>query len=118
MKHMARTYYGLALLCGSAFVVALSMAVPVQAQAPGRNVCLNVTEIKITQPKDPRTIVYTMRNGDVWRNDLAAPCPDLIHHTAGGYTQKTHTDWICANSQQITTTTGQVCRLGEFTRVN
>jgi len=118
MKHTARAYYGLALLCGSALVIALSMAVPVQAQAPGRNVCLNVTEIKNTKPTGIRTIVYTMRNGDVWRNDLAAPCPDLIHHTAGGYTQKTHTDWICANSQQITTQTGQVCRLGEFTRVN
>jgi len=118
MKHTARVYYGLALLCGSALVIALSTAVPVQAQAPGRNVCLNVTEIKITQPKDIRTIVYTMRNGDVWRNDLATPCPDLIYRSAGAYTQKTHTDWICANSQQITTQTGQVCRLGEFTRVN
>jgi|SRR5215510_8081078 len=119
MKHSTKAFYGLSLLAGSALVVALSMAVPVQAQAPGRNVCLNVIDIKTTHPTDIRTIIYTMKNGDVWRNDLATPCPDLIHHSAGGYSQVSPIGgWICANSQTITTQSGQVCRLGEFTRLN
>jgi hypothetical protein len=104
----------------AAAALALSASVPVQAQnQPNRNFCLNVTEIKNTQAVDRRTIIYRMKNGDVWRNTLAAPCPDLVGAGAGGYSQKVHTDWICANTQQIEVqATGMVCRLGEFTRVN
>ena len=46
------------------------------------------------------------------------PCPDLVSHAAGAYSQELHTDYLCANTQQITVQTGMVCRLGEFTRVN
>jgi hypothetical protein len=118
MKNTKRAFYGLAVLAGSALSVALSTSVPVNAQAPGATVCLNVTEILTTQPTDMRTIVYRMRNGDVWRNDLAYACPDLVNFSAGGYSQTSHTDWICANHHTITTQTGSVCRLGRFTRVN
>jgi hypothetical protein len=116
MKNAKKAFYGLALVAGSALTVALSsVPVPVSAQAP---VCLNVTEILTTQPTDMRTILYRMRNGDVWRNDLAYPCPDLVNFSGGGYVQKSHTDWICGNTQMITTQTGSVCRLGRFTRIN
>ena len=118
MKNTKKASYGLAILAGSAFAVALSTSVPVSAQAPGANVCLNVTEIQTTQATDMRTIVYRMRNGDVWRNDLAFACPDLLNFSAGGYSQTLHTDWVCANKHTITTQTGSVCRLGRFTRVN
>ena|SRR5882724_2296435 len=107
---------GSAILAASTF--ALTSAVPVQAQNSGGNVCLNVTEIKTSQAVDRNTIVFRMRDGKVWRNTLAAPCPELVGFGSGGFSQKLHTDWMCANSQQITTETGMVCRLGEFTRVN
>jgi len=117
MKNAKGAFYGLATLAGAALVVVLSSApVPVSAQAP---VCLHVTEIVTTQPTDMRTIIYRMRNGDVWRNDLAYACPDLVNFSAGGYTQvSTIGGWICGNHQTITTQTGSVCRLGRFTRVN
>lgn len=118
MKNMRNAFYGMAILAGSVVAVALSTSVPVSAQAQGENVCLNVTEIQTTQATDMRTIVYRMRNGDVWRNDLAFPCPDLVNFSAGGYSQTLHTDWVCANKHTITTQTGSVCRLGRFTRVN
>jgi len=111
------------ILCGSAMFAAAALPFtvigPVAAQtAQGGKICLNVTEIRSTQPVDNQTIVYRMRNGDVWRNTLASPCPDLVTHAAGAYSQKVHTDQICANVQHITVATGMVCRLGEFTRVN
>jgi hypothetical protein len=118
MKNAKRAFYGLAVLAGSALVIALSTPAPVNAQASDGNVCLNVTEIQTTRATDMRTIIYRMRNGDVWRNDLAYPCPDLVNFSGGGYTQRSHTDWICGNHQTITTQTGSVCRLGRFTRVN
>src|SRR6185503_14689797 len=79
--------------------LALSAAAPVQAQnTHGGNICLNVTEIQNTQPTSRRTIEFRMRDGKVWRNDLISDCPDLVFHSAGGFTQVAHTDFICANS--------------------
>jgi hypothetical protein len=110
-------------IVGSTFILAstlaLSSAVPVQAQnTPGDKVCLNATEILNTQAVDKRTILYRMRDGKVWRNRLVADCPTLVGFSGGGFTQVAHTDFICANSQQIKTQSGNVCRLGAFTRVN
>ena len=113
---------GLSIL-GSALIavstLAFSSAMPVQSQnAQGDKVCLNVTEIQNTQPVDKRTILYRMRDGKVWRNTLVADCPTLVGFSAGGFSQVVHTDFICANSQMIKTQSGNVCRLGAFTRVN
>jgi hypothetical protein len=117
MKKSLKILFGSALLASSA--LALSAAIPVQAQSTqGGNVCLNVTEILRSQAVDNRTIVYHMKDGKVWRNTLAAPCPELMGFSAGSYSQKMHTDYLCANTQQITVASGMVCRLGEFTRVN
>jgi hypothetical protein len=111
------TIFGAAFVAAS--TLALSGAVPVQAQNnPGGNVCLNVTEIVNTQAVDNRTILYRLRDGTVWRNTLAADCPTLVGFSGGGYSQVAHTDFICANSQHIKTQSGNVCRLGAFTRVN
>ena len=119
MKNSNTTaFYGLSILAGSVVAAVLFTSAPVSAQAPGANVCLNVTEIQTTQATDMRTIVYRMRNGDVWRNDLAFPCPELVNFSAGGYSQTLHTGWLCANKHTITTQTGAVCRLGRFTQVN
>jgi hypothetical protein len=109
-------FFGSTILAMSA--LALSSAVPVQAQNSPGNVCLNVTEIQNTQAVDRRTILYKMRDGKVWRNTLFADCPTLVGFSSGGFTQVSHTDFICANSQLIRTQSGNVCRLGEFTRVN
>ncbi len=109
---------GCSILMGSA--VMLSAAAPVQAQsdAPGNSVCLPVTQILSTQAIDRHTILYRMRDGTVWRNTLVTDCPSLVAFSAGGFSQVSHNDYICANSQQIRTQTGNVCRLGPFTRAN
>jgi hypothetical protein len=118
MKSCFKALFGSGVIAVSALV--LSATVPVEAQVVrGGNMCLNLTYVRNSQAVDARTIVYRMKNGEVWRNTLAAPCPDLVSTGVGGYSQKSHDDWICANTQQITVqTTGMVCRLGEFTRVN
>ena len=116
MTSSFRILFGSAVLAAS--TLALSAAVPVQAQNAGdKNVCLNVTEIKSTQATSRRTIEYTMLDGKVWRNTLITDCPTLVGFSAGGFSQTMHTDYICANQQQIKTQSGNVCRLGEFTRV-
>jgi len=118
MKYAQRAFYGLAALAGAAFVVALSAApAPVVAQQRGNTFCLILTEIRTTEVTDARTIIYRMWNGDVWRNDLAYACHDLVH-SGKSYSQKLHTGYLCSNSQLIVAQTGHVCRLGRFTQLN
>jgi hypothetical protein len=118
MNRISTAFYGFAALAGSVLVLALSAPVEVNAQAPGANVCLNVKDIRNTEVQDMRTIIYRMWNGEVWRNDLAYACPDLVQHSAGSYTQSVPIGGIiCARRQTITTQSGSVCRLGAFTRV-
>ena len=108
---------GLASLAGSAF--ALSAAEPVQAQStPSNNVCFSVTEIVSTQATDRRTILFKLKDGTVWRNTLISDCPDLIAHSAGGFSSVVHAEYICSNRHHIVTQSGNVCRLGPFTRAN
>ena len=117
MKKSIKFLFGSALLGSSAMV--LSATIPVQAQSPkGANVCLNVTEILRSQAVDNQTIIYHMKDGKVWRNTLAAPCPELVSFAAGSYAQELHTDYLCGYTQTITVASGMVCRLGGFTRVN
>ena len=117
MKKSLKILFSSALLASSA--LALSAALPVQAQSTqGGNTCLVVTEILTSQAVNNQTIVYRMKDGKVWRNTLAAPCPELVSFSAGAYSQVLHTGYLCANTQQITVKSGMVCRLGEFTRVN
>ena len=118
MKNTKGAFYGLALLAGSAFAVSLSTPAPVSAQDRGAGQCLIMTEIRTTEVTDARTIIYRMWNGDVWRNDLAFPCYDLVNFSARRYAQKVPGPWLCPNSQMITAFSGAVCRLGRFTRVN
>jgi len=113
MNRFLQGFFAAAALAASGFVV--WGAAPVQA-ADTHNVCLNVIEIKNTRATSRRTIEFTMIDGKVWRNDLISDCPDLVG-SSGAFSERTHTDWICANQQQIVTEYGNVCRLGEFTRV-
>ncbi|HYM18032.1 MAG TPA: hypothetical protein VEU06_05665 [Micropepsaceae bacterium] len=112
-------------LCGAVAVIPallLSAALPVQAQnapaGPSNTVCLDPQYIVGTQAVNARTLLFRMKNGEVWRNDLARPCPDLMS-TGSGFTHMVHNDRICANTQEFeVNATGMVCRLGQFTRVS
>ena len=113
-------YLGSAMGLAGVAAAALALTAPVQAQnqaAP--SMCITPTDIKSTQVRAPRTIVFTMKDGKVFENQLATPCPDLFFHSGGGWSQKVVGDKLCANAQTIEVVgSGMVCRLGNFTRVN
>src|SRR4029450_9080163 len=108
MKHAKRAFYGLAIVAGSALTLAMSTSAPVSAQSRGPGTCLVMTEIRTTDVPAARTIIYRMWNGDVWRNDLAFPCYDLVNFSRGRYAQKVPGPWLCPNSQMITAFSGAV----------
>ena len=102
----------------TAAALMLVSSAPAIAQAPAtpRPVCLNVSNIQRTETPDDRTIIFHMRGGKVWRNDLKTVCPML---KTSPFTQVLRAgDLMCANQQTIRVTlTGSDCQLGDFTPV-
>ena len=93
-----------------------SGSVPLQAATsdPG-SVCLNVREIQRTEILSDRSILFHMRDGKVWRNDLRTACPML---KVSPYTENLTGDLVCSNQQFIhLTLTADDCALGGFTQV-
>ncbi len=117
MKTIAIMAYGAALAAGVAVALA-SATVPVQAQSGGSpsSVCLDPQQIRSTQIKDNKTILFQMRNGDVWTNTLVAECPGL--KSGQSISQMVTTNRICSFRQSFSSNfSGAMCRLGAFTRV-
>jgi hypothetical protein len=87
------------------------------AQAPwtehvGQHTCLWTYNIDHTHVVNPRTLLFYMKDGNVWRNDLKGACPGLKFH---GFTYVTRSDQICGPEIGIRVLrTGEVCSLGEF----
>jgi hypothetical protein len=106
----------LALLLSAIPLLVASVPLYVQAAAPdGANVCLNTRDIEHTQVLSDRAILFHMRDGKLWRNDLRQACPML---SVSPYSEKLTSDLICANQQFIhVTLTGDDCALGSFTQI-
>jgi hypothetical protein len=98
--------------------IAMPMTAPVQAATSAAGpICINGADIESTSVPDDNTIVYHLRNGQVWRNTLKATCPNLKFEHA--FTEVIRASQICANAQMIRVhETGNMCALGEFTLVS
>ncbi len=107
---MKRVLSGAAMLAASFLTVA-----PALAEAP---ICLSTHDIKDTDAqKDGASILYTMRDGSVWRNDLRGRCPTM-RWNGFGYSTANPRATICENEQTLVDfRTGETCGLGKFTQV-
>jgi hypothetical protein len=79
------------------------------------NVCINAQNIVSSTPnKDGTAILFTMRDGKVWRNDLQGKCPDL-KFSGFSWTIPIGTE-VCEREQSIRVIQSpQICMLGKFT---
>ena len=106
------------VISGAAMLAAMivTMAAPAMAQGP---ICLSTRDIRDTDAqKDGTAILYTMRDGSVWRNDLRGRCPD-IRWDGFSYSTSNPMESICDNEQTLHVfRTGEVCGLGKFTQVS
>jgi hypothetical protein len=69
-----------------------------------------------TKTPDDRTILFTMKNGAVYRSTLPATCPQLSFN--GFSYVATPPDQICGNLQTIRVIrTGAVCMLGPLVQM-
>ena len=96
----------------TAAAIAAGAATPALADRP---ICLQTINLDHTSVKDAQTILFYMKNGDVFQNSLRNACPGLKFHgfvtdIRGGIGE------ICSNQQTIKVlVTREVCMLGEFT---
>ena len=85
-----------------------------EATTPQPQVCINTMQIDHTTVPDPRTILFYMRGGKIWKNALRNDCIGLKFY--GFAYQATPPNQICGNMQTIRVLQiGSVCMLGAFT---
>jgi hypothetical protein len=92
-------------------------ATAAQAQEPKpARTCIRSSDIQNSQPaNDEKSITFTMRNGDVWRNDLHGRCSGLRFT---GFAWVLHSDQICDDQQTLRVLqSGNICTIGKFTKL-
>ena len=106
VKKLARSA---AVLVAGCAMVAPAVAAPV---------CLPTRDMTSSDPQnDGKAIVFHMRDGSVWRNDLKGACPDLRFN---GFTWvlRDPNYTVCEDTQALRVLqSGQVCVLGKFTQI-
>ena len=89
----------------------MSTAMAVVAQPAPVPVCLRSIDIDHTKTPNDHTILFFMKNGQVWNTTLRADCPELIFN--GFAYDPTPRDSICANMQTIRVLkSGAICEIG------
>jgi hypothetical protein len=89
----------------------LNVAGSADAQGGQPPVCLRALDIDHTKTPNDRTILFFMKNGNVWSATLKSDCPEL--HFNGFEYGPTPPDNICANAQTIRVLkSGAVCEIG------
>jgi hypothetical protein len=99
----------------SKIAMALALSASVATPAMAAPVCLTTYLIDSTKIVDAKTILFKMKNGTVWRNNLRSPCIGLRFN---GFQYVLHTLDICDAAVSIRVLrTNEVCMLGTFTKV-
>lgn len=99
----------------AAAVLTLSMA---PGAATAATTCIDTRQIKDSHPVDNgKALLFTMRDGTVYRNTLAGPCPDLVFN---GYVWvvRNPDNTVCDNVNTIRVLqSGEICQIGAFVKV-
>jgi hypothetical protein len=101
----------------AAGVVLFAVAGSAAAQEKRPPVCIRTIDIDHTRAPDDRTILFYMKDRNVWRATLRSDCPELRFN--GFEYGPTPPDNICANLQTIRVLkSGAVCEIGPLTPDN
>ena len=91
------------------FLFALAGSSVAQREHPP--VCLRSTDIDHTKAPNDHTILFYMKDGNVWSTTLRSDCPELRFN--GFQYGATPPDNVCANMQTIRVLkSGAVCEIG------
>lgn len=102
----------------------LTGSAPAQDSSSGRDPqCLDLRRIRSTTVVDDRTLLFRMRNGSVYKNDLTRACPGLSNEKRFMY--RVTMDRLCAidiitvlEDRGFGFTPGASCSLGQFAEIS
>jgi hypothetical protein len=100
-------------------VAALAMMAAVASPAAAAsNICISTRNIVSSTPQqDGAVILFKMRDGSTWRNNLIGRCPDLKFY-GFVWTVRNPDETVCENEQTFRVLqSGEVCQLGKFTQI-
>ena len=81
------------------------------AQNVKRPVCLRSIDIDHTKTPNDHTILFFMKDGQIWSTTLRSDCPELMFN--GFAYGPTPRDRVCANMQTIRVLkSGAICEIG------
>ena len=105
------------VLSGVAVLAAL-MTVAAAMPAEAAKICLPTRGMESTTPQnDGAAILFKMRDGSVWRNDLHGRCPDLKFN-GFAWTVRNPDGSVCENEETLRVLrSGEICALGKFTQI-
>ena len=111
MEMVMKNILSTALLAG----FALSLAA-IQPAAADAGICLRAKNISSSDvSKDGSSITFQMKDGKIYRNDLAGSCPDAWFN---GFAWSIKADEVCDNEPGLKVlNSGQICHLGKFTEM-
>lgn len=84
------------------------------APASAANQCVSIRDIKSSESKDGRTMVFKMKDGTVLVNHLQGYCPDLRFTGFAWQMPSSDTNACERQSTFRVLQSGQVCTLGKF----
>jgi hypothetical protein len=103
------------IMAVAALATMAAMSAP--AEAAG-NICISTRNIESTTPQqDGAAILFKMRDGSVWRNDLLGRCPDL-KFDGFVWAVRNPGETVCEREQTLRVLrSGEICTLGKFTQI-
>lgn len=85
------------------------------APALAATTCIDTRNIREShQVENGKALIFTMRNGTVYRNNLKGACPDLVFN---GYVWviRNPDNTVCDNEETIKVLrSGEICQIGTF----
>src|SRR5205085_2372082 len=109
--HRRREAYMLRYPVFSLVLVAVADSACAQSGQPP--VCLRALDVDHTKTPNDRTILFFMKDGNIWSATLKSDCPELRFN--GFEYSPTPPDNICANAQTIRVLkSGAVCEIGSL----
>jgi len=94
-------------------LVLVAVADSACAQSGQPPVCLRALDVDHTKTPNDRTILFFMKDGNIWSATLKSDCPELRFN--GFEYSPTPPDNICANAQTIRVLkSGAVCEIGSL----
>ena len=108
-------YLASQILIGAGLLLAVA---PALAAPDAPHICIDTRQIENSTVKDHgAALLFKMRDGTQWRNELQGRCPDLAFN---GYiwTVRNPGGSVCEFEQSFRVLeSGEICSLGKFTKV-